>query len=80
MSAKSRDMDMAGVLSETGIAYSSGAPGFTPQVFKWSLCGSSFLVFCVVFFVLFAFSLCLEPNVDCSVPALSILDCPFGVP
>ena len=67
-------------VSETGIAYSSRVPGFTLQVFKWGPCCSSFLVFCVVFFVLFVFFLCLESNVDCSVPAFSIFDCPFGFP
>jgi hypothetical protein len=43
-----------GVLLEAGTAYPSRAPVFTPG-FWWGPCCSSFLVYCVMFFVLFVF-------------------------
>ena len=63
--------NMAGVLWEVGTACASWASGFTSRFLVGSVL-LIVLVFCVVFFVLFVFILCLE------YPMLPVsLDCPF---
>jgi hypothetical protein len=63
-----------GVLYESGAAYPSRPPVFT---LAFVLLGSVlliFLVFCVVFFALYVFGMCLVLNVAC----FFVLDCPFS--
>jgi hypothetical protein len=65
--------NMAIVLWEERTAFPSRMPGFASG-FWWGSCCSSFVVFCVVFFVLFVFVLCLV------CPMLQVsLDCPFSI-
>jgi hypothetical protein len=61
------------VLWKIGTVCSSRVAGYAPR-FWWGPCCSSVLVFCVVFFILFVFVLCLV----CGVLPVC-LDCPFGL-